>query len=388
MMSVCPSVWTSIYFHVEVQCDPEKNPLLFALRHFHFNNDNDILCLFFITLCDQELHLETMKVLLHYEDNEDTELWKSLKITLPKSWRNGPTSQLLGQFVESYTSNETLHSSNPLNVESLHLAVRRQNQNTSSSSSSSSKEASSSALQPLASDDIVVNCIQDRADVYVRHGASQTLDEIKAKQSLEEKESTNTKNTNTNTNGVAAGNTIQCTRFGCQVRFAPGGPYPTPCSYHTAPPVFHETAKFWSCCPHKKVYDWDQFTQIPGCAHAECCTDVKDDKDGDPKKMFLGGTDLREKAGEAVKLKSIDDFNKSLAAGGSEAAPVLDRLQGVLQELGLEAELVQQVVNGMRLEFSTSDSDESALLEAIKSELGSKLKACFKSIAAEQLRIK
>jgi hypothetical protein len=34
---------------------------------------------------------------------------------------------------------------------------------------------------------------------------------------------------------------------------------------HKSPPVFHETAKWWSCCPQKKAYDWETFQDIPGC---------------------------------------------------------------------------------------------------------------------------
>eukprot|EP01135_Chromosphaera_perkinsii_P000234 Nk52_evm3s62 gene=Nk52_evmTU3s62 len=36
------------------------------------------------------------------------------------------------------------------------------------------------------------------------------------------------------------------------------------CKYHPGGPVFHETAKFWSCCK-KKVFDFDDFLKLPGC---------------------------------------------------------------------------------------------------------------------------
>lgn len=316
-----------------------------------------------------------MKVLLHYEDNEDTELWKSLKITLPKSWKNGPTSKLLAQFVETYNGNEALGGSvNPLQQDALHLTVRQQQQ-------AEGDGQEKSKLYPLASDAIILDCIADRADVYIMHGPSQTLQDIENQKQQElVKRQDQLKNS------------AQCTRFGCKNRFPKGGPYPA-CHYHKAPPVFHETAKFWSCCPNKKAYDFEDFQNIPGCCEADACTDVKDDG----QKLFLGGTDLREKAGEAVKLKSIDDFNKSQAAGGSDAAPVLERLQMVLEELGIEKELYQQVVEGMRNKLApllsasgaTADvSSEAELLEAIKAELGNKLKASLKAVAAEQLRIK
>jgi hypothetical protein len=48
------------------------------------------------------------------------------------------------------------------------------------------------------------------------------------------------------------------------------------------------------------------------------------------------------------QLRSIDDFNKAQAAGGTTAAPILDRLQRVMQELGIEQELYNQVVEGMK----------------------------------------
>ena len=299
-----------------------------------------------------------MKVLIHYEDNPDTELWKSLKITLPKSWKTGPTSKLLGQFVESYNANESLGGGpNPMKEEELHLAIKVQ-------------EQEKSVLRPLASDAVTIDVIPDRADVYVLHGPSETLAEVDARKKAAER-----------AKREELINTVQCTHFGCKKRFPRGGPYPD-CCYHKSPPVFHETAKFWSCCPDKKAYDFDDFEKIPGCCNGTC-TEVKEAD----QKQFLGGSDLREQV-EAVQLKSIDDFNMAQAAGGADAAPVLERLQKVLEELGIEKDLYQQVVEGIRKDQSTQASTEAELLDAIKVELGNKLKNSLKAIAAEQLRIK
>ena len=308
-------------------------------------------------LCLAEIYItsDVMKVLLHYEDNELTDVHKTLKITLPKSWKTGPTSKLLGQFIESYNGNEKLGAENPLTLESMHLAIKKEHK-----------------FIPLASDAITLDHIPDRADVYIMHGPSQTVEEMtreereaKAKQEEELK------------------NTVQCTRFGCKNRFPKEGPFPD-CCYHKSPPVFHETAKFWSCCPNKKAYDWDDFQNIPGCQSGKKCTPIKETEG----KQFLGGTDLREKMGEAVPLKSIDDFNMSQAAGGADAAPVLDRLCSVLEELGIEKELYEQVTAGIQKELEGTTTSEAELLDATKAELGAKLKAAMKQIAAEQLRIK
>ena len=102
----------------------------------------------------------------------------------------------------------------------------------------------------------------------------------------------------------------------------------------------------------------------------------------------MGGTDLREQAADQANLKSIDDFNKAQSAGGAEAAPVLERLQKVMAELGTEKELFDQVVEGLKKEHASSCSNDAELLAAISKDLGDKIKAMMKGIAAEQLRIK
>lgn len=302
-----------------------------------------------------------MKVFLNYEDNENSDLHKSLKITLPKSWKTGPASNLLEQFVESY--NAKFQDTNPLKVEDMHLTIRQQ-------VPGSTTDSSKTELVPLCSDAVVLDDIPDRGDVYIRHGPSQTKAEVlAAAQAAEEEKQRQLKTT------------VACTHFGCQKRFPKGGPYPE-CLYHKLPPVFHETAKYWACCPNKKAYDWDDFQKIPGCMTGTC-TDVKEDG-----KMFLGGTDLREQLAEGAQLKSIDDFNKAQSAGGAEAAPILDRLRSVMMEMDIDKELYDQVVDGLKSEYASSAANEAELLAAVSQDLGGKLKTMMKSIAAEQLRIK
>jgi len=152
-----------------------------------------------------------MKVIIHYTDNENADLHKTLKITLPKSWKSGPTSKLLGQFVESYNAAEKCGGRNHLVDDEMHLEVKKDGE-----------------MISLASNAVIVDCIADRADVYVVHGAPQSLEEIaseiaeaKAKKEQELR------------------NTVQCTRFGCSNRFPRDGPFPD-CQHHLSPPVFHE----------------------------------------------------------------------------------------------------------------------------------------------------
>uniref|UniRef100_A0A7S3Q7X4 CHORD domain-containing protein n=1 Tax=Chaetoceros debilis TaxID=122233 RepID=A0A7S3Q7X4_9STRA len=316
-----------------------------------------------------------MKVFLYYEDNDHKMLHKTLKITLPKSWKNGPTSKLLDQFVETYNASD-LSESLTLNADEMHLAhkvkVEVQSEKTLTLTLTGEEELK---MISLASDAITIETIEDREAVYIMHGKSSTLAEVQAaKQEIIDRKK------------EEMANTVACVRFGCKTRFPKGGPYPA-CCYHKAPPVFHETAKFWSCCPNKKAYDWEEFQLIKGCMTGRC-TDVKDNEE---EKQFLGGCDLRDALhGESEPLKSIDDFNKA-QADGSDAAPVLQRLRGVMKEIGVENELFDQVLDGIRNEAGDGgggDSTEEDELAAATSELGKKLKAAMKKIAVDQLRIK
>jgi len=214
-----------------------------------------------------------------------------------------------------------------------------------------------------------LNCIEDRECLYIMHGVSQTIHEVE-EEAFRMKEQIKAENANL----------VCCKHFGCKQRFPIGGPYPS-CVYHSAPPIFHETAKYWSCCPNKKAYDWEEFQGIEGCQKGTC-TEVKEVE----QKEFLGGCDLREK-NNPPNLKSIDDFNKA-ELEGSDAAPVLERLKSVFAEIGVENELFDQVVNGLKTEISDGDDINTDQLKMVVDEFGIKLKSAMKSMAVEQLKIK
>ncbi|CAD7948270.1 unnamed protein product [Amoebophrya sp. A120] len=117
---------------------------------------------------------------------------------------------------------------------------------------------------------------------------------------------------------------VRCKNFGCSKFFDPvteGGPQE--CRHHKSPPIFHETAKWWSCCPDKKAYDWDEFQKIPGCQWGPHSTVAA-------KKQVLGGTDLREanapqridQDGNATlePRKKLDLLRKAMATCGVDEA--------------------------------------------------------------------
>merc|ERR1711957_64665 len=104
---------------------------------------------------------------------------------------------------------------------------------------------------------------------------------------------------------------------------------------------------------------------------------------------FLGGCDVREKM-PGPKLKSIEDFNSSSAAGGSKGAPVLERLRSVLEEVGGENELFDQVFEGIKKSLTEKNGDavdDAGVLDEAMNDLGEKLKKSMKAIAVDQLRI-
>jgi hypothetical protein len=61
--------------------------------------------------------------------------------------------------------------------------------------------------------------------------------------------------------GGSAGEALRCRNYGCSQTFAEDDNHEAACSYHTGPPVFHDTKKGWSCCP-RRVYDWDEFHTV------------------------------------------------------------------------------------------------------------------------------
>ena len=56
--------------------------------------------------------------------------------------------------------------------------------------------------------------------------------------------------------------TATCLNKGCQKNFLVAENNPNACTYHSKEPVFHDTVKYWSCCPANVSYDFDAFLNI------------------------------------------------------------------------------------------------------------------------------
>ena len=58
-----------------------------------------------------------------------------------------------------------------------------------------------------------------------------------------------------------------CAHKGCvDKKFDPEKNGPEACRYHTGEPIFHDLKKYWSCCPDKVTWDWDDFMKLETCA--------------------------------------------------------------------------------------------------------------------------
>lgn len=66
---------------------------------------------------------------------------------------------------------------------------------------------------------------------------------------------------------------LKCTHKGCGKEFVEEENKDNTCQFHEGSPVFHEGLKGWSCCK-KRVSDFDEFLQIPGCTLGRHSTEV------------------------------------------------------------------------------------------------------------------
>jgi len=63
----------------------------------------------------------------------------------------------------------------------------------------------------------------------------------------------------------ADGKKPACKNYGCQCEFDDASNHEAACRHHAAPPMFHDTRKWWTCCAERKVYSFDELMEIPGC---------------------------------------------------------------------------------------------------------------------------
>jgi len=269
-----------------------------------------------------------MKVTLQYEpqDDETDDLETTLRITLPAKWLDGPVSKVRDTFVEKFNLK---HPDCPIALSDCRL------------------ELDGGAV--LSPDAVVSQSIADNAKLLLKRGSKAAAPAAAPVAAAP-------------TQITTADNAVTCKRFGCGKKFVPGEPS-TECRYHKKPPVFHETRKYWACCPDKVAWDWDSFTAIPGC-----CTDVEHSTQ-DPKTKIMGGTELRaEKMGEAGPQQIVEKT-------GLEK---LSALRSALVAVGVDGGVFDRARDASKAALMETEDDGGKAWDRVCASLGATLSAALK----------
>lgn len=244
-----------------------------------------------------------MKIVLRYEETEDKDLHMTLRLTLPKKYQTGPSKDVVKLFVEHYNKK---HADAPLDPSTLHLKIVGGNH-----------------LEPEAK---MEDYVASGDEAYLLGGEVLAGDQPQPKRAARAAEPP--RPAPAAPQAVEKGAKIRCKRFGCQKLYDPEGE-PQECVHHKAPPIFHETAKWWSCCPDRKAYDWEEFMRIPGCQTSTCSANPE----GQEGKRFLGGHDLRgDNAPQRLDADAPVDPRTKLGA-----------LRRGLVAIGVDSELFEKV---------------------------------------------
>jgi hypothetical protein len=298
-----------------------------------------------------------MKLFIHYEDSLDTGCHKTSKISLPEKWLVGPLTPVLELFVSSYNQK---YPRSPLVLDQLHLETGKGD--------------------ALSNDCVVSQFLADNDDVYVKHGPAPVLADMTAPRIGVKSAAAALAPPKSAPNVPVNDSMLACRRFGCQKKYDPVHNHEAACSFHRLPPVFHETVKFWSCCPEKKCYSWDTFLEVKGCqlgAH----TNEK------PTVGVLGGCDVRSgnDGSEEVqtRLKSIDEYNaerkQQSVPAGAAAGDSISKMYALRQAMDKAG------VPGAP--FDKAKEKLSGRLRgdhvAVATEMSACLTACLEAISAD-----
>eukprot|EP00811_Abedinium_folium_P002798 NODE_12572_length_1216_cov_5.071625.p1 GENE.NODE_12572_length_1216_cov_5.071625~~NODE_12572_length_1216_cov_5.071625.p1 ORF type:complete len:304 (+),score=96.85 NODE_12572_length_1216_cov_5.071625:64-912(+) len=274
-----------------------------------------------------------MKITLRYEESDDRGLHMTLRLTLTEKYINGPASGVVNLFVDHFNKKRP---ENQLNAEALHLKII----------GGKHVEAGTTVVDVLTSGD---ECFL-MGETSSSH--AEAMRQLRAKEPPPVASSSNVAPAGEPKVTKDERGWIRCRRFGCNRFFDPEAP-PPPCVHHRAPPIFHETAKWWSCCPDRKAYDWDAFMRIAGCQNNTCSADPPEQQD---QKRHLGGCDVRDshapmridKDAPPDPHVSLEKLRRGLVAVGADAK-LFDKLAS---QLLLETGSPQAVCDDLRRRFT------------------------------------
>lgn len=282
-----------------------------------------------------------MKITIKYEESADQSLHMTLRLSLPQKTVNGPCKAIVKLFVDHYNKS---HSDEPLDGDALHLKIV----------GGKHVDGETAVADVLASGDecFLMGDVTGERSQPVNTTTSSSVSG-KSETHTNHLPKVNAPKLQTNADGM-----VRCKQLGCNRYFNPGGS-PVNCRHHKAPPIFHETAKWWSCCPNNKAYDWDAFMAIPGCQEGFCSANPQ----GEQHRRALGGCDLRQASGPQ-RIDSdappnptalLADLRKGLNAVGVDESLFND----VLVKFVSDGYDHQQICNELRGRFTALLNDNS-----------------------------
>ena len=176
-----------------------------------------------------------MKVYLIYDEGP-AEFHHKLAITLPSKWLEQSSDKVKELFVERY--NKKFGETNELDDEELVLCVKDESPFTNR------------ALKHLNSSDTPAKCFTPGMEVRLVPPPKVVAP------------------------GRTASGKLLCKNFGCQAEYDENDNPEGACRHHVAPPMFHDTRKWWTCCEDVKVFEFDELMCIPGCVTSKHCNEV------------------------------------------------------------------------------------------------------------------
>jgi len=267
-----------------------------------------------------------MKVILKYEESENKELHMTLRLTLPQKYLSGQCREVVKLFVDHYNKK---HAEEPLDMEALHLKIV--------------------GGDHLDSEERVRDVMAGGDECYLlpksMFGAKVEKTEAVPPTPVPSAPAPRKEAPAPSAPKPNADGKVRCKNFGCQRTYDPEGE-PQSCTHHKAPPIFHETKKWWSCCSDRKTDDFDDFMAIPGCTTTTCTATPE----GQGTKRALGGCDLRA-ANAPTRLDAdapidprikLEAVRKGLVAVGVDSALFEKVFSQLMAETGDLDKVVEQ----------------------------------------------
>ena len=165
--------------------------------------------------------LNPMSLTVYIHVKTDVEDKKS-KIVIPKSWTNSKTVlDVIGLFAKSYN---VKNPDNLIDIDQVHLETVDD--------------------EKIYSNKVCGTSLGDHNDYYIKPLPHLSVVKSEHKADLVGKQ--------------------RCKNYGCNKYYTEEENIDDCCVYHSSPPVFHDTSKYWSCCSQHKAYDFESFQQIVG----------------------------------------------------------------------------------------------------------------------------